>query len=178
MGTVQRLSTGNATAAARPTRTAPAAAPVSSQPARTNASAVANRMTAAPTALPLSAIPTEWVPNGTTERRVETKSGFLTLDRGHVSIARNANSIAVRGVDNRNLGGITLRSNPADPTSITAVTPRGTFTGHLSGSGNSFDFRGNDGQHNIHIQRNAHDVRFDTDGFGKLDHGHLNVYDR
>lgn len=135
-------------------------------------------MTAAPTALPLSAIPTEWVPNGTSQRRVETKSGFITFDRGNVNITRNANSISVQGIDNRNLGGITLRSNANDPTSITAVTPRGTFTGRLTGSGNSFDFRGNDGRHNIHIERNARGVRFDTEGFGVLDRGHLNVYDR
>lgn len=166
-------------------RTAPVRAAAPAQAAgspagsgRPSPAAIANRMVAAPEALPLSAIPTEWVPMGTSQRRVDTRTGFIVLERGNMRIDRNANSITVRQIDNRDLAGITLRVDPRDPRTMIANTAVGTYRGRLTGGGDEYQFQADDGRHRIEIKREDGRVRFDTEGFGAIDHGHLNVYDR
>ena len=57
---------------------------------------IANRMVQAPEALPLSAIPAEWVPMGQSQRRVDTRTGPIVLERGNVRVQRDASSISVQ----------------------------------------------------------------------------------
>lgn len=83
---------------------------------------IANRMVQAPEALPLLAIPTEWVPMGQSQRRVDTRTGPIVLERGNVRVQRDASSISVQQIDNRDLAGITLRVDPRDPRAMVAQT--------------------------------------------------------
>lgn len=163
-------------------RTAPARAAAPAQPAsaqgRVSPSSIANRMVAAPEALPLSAIPTDWVPMGTSQRRVDTRTGPIVLERGNVRINRSATQISVQQIDNRDLAGITLRVDPRDPSRMVAQTAVGTFRGRLTGGGDEYQFRADDGRHSIDIERHDDRVRFQTHGFGVIDAGRLNVYDR
>jgi hypothetical protein len=135
-------------------------------------------MVQAPEALPLSAIPTDWVPPGQSQRRVDTRLGFVVLQRGNVRVARSDSAISVQSIDNKDLASITLRVDPRDPRTMVATTPVGTYRGHLTGGGNEYAFQADDGRHSIHVERQRGRVRFDTEGFGVMDHGHLTVYDR
>ncbi len=174
---IQATPQGTNIAKLAPTRAVAAVAPKQAA-GRPSPAAIANRMVQAPEALPLSAIPTEWVPMGQSQRRVDTRTGPIVLERGNVRVNRDANSISVQQIDNRDLAGITLRVDPRDPSRMTAQTAVGTFRGRLTGGGDEFQFQADDGRRRINIERHEGKVRFDTEGFGLIDRGHLNVYDR
>lgn len=171
---LQQSAQASRTAPVRPAALA-AAAPSTGRP---SPASIANRMVDSPEALPLSAIPTEWVPSGNSQRRVDTRVGPLVLERGNVRVSRTESSINVQQIDNRDIAGITLSADPRDPRLLTARTAVGTFQGRLTGGGNEFEFQANDGRHSIQIERQNGRVRFETEGFGVIDRGHLNVYDR
>lgn len=176
---MQIQATPQATQVARtaPVRAAAAVAP-SQAAGRPSPATIANRMVQAPEALPLSAIPTEWVPMGQSQRRVDTRTGPIVLERGNMRVDRSATSISVQQIDNRDLAGITLRVDPRDSSRMIAQTALGTFNGRLTGGGDEFQFQADDGRRRINIERQDGKVRFDTEGFGLIDRGHLNVYDR
>lgn len=162
-------------------RTAPARAAGSAQSGgsgRPSPASMANAMVGSPEALPLSAIPTEWVPMGNSQRRVDTRAGLIVLERGNMRVSRSDTQISVQQIDNRDLAGITLRQDPADPSRLVAQTAVGTYRGRLTGGGDEFEFQADDGRHSIQIERQNGRVRFETEGFGLIDAGHLNVYDR
>ena len=167
------------TAAAAPVRRAQAPAPAAGQPAagHPNAVGTANKMVAAPAVSgtnppnALSAIPESWLPMGKSERGFEARALGMKVAGGKAQLERTNNVISIK----TSQGNFSFKTDPKNPNGIIAVTPKGTFQGSITRNGDKLELKANDGKHGLTMEKKSDYLRFDTDGFGALDAGHLRV---
>jgi hypothetical protein len=167
------------TQAAAPVRRAQAPAAAAGQPAASSSNAVgrANRLLAAPSVSgtnspnALSVIPESWLPMGKSERGFEAKALGVKLLGGKAQLERTNDLVSIKTPQ----GNFSFKTDPKNPNGVIAVTPKGTFQGTITRNGDSVELKANDGKHGLKMQQKSGYIRFDTDGFGALDAGHLRV---
>ncbi len=157
-------------------RTAPAAAAAPAKPTPSQSLQAGNHLASAPGASAtkqsaLDVVPKDWVPMGHSEPKFNAKLGPMTVLSGTAKVDRNENQASIKTPQ----ANFTLRNDPKNPNAIDAVTPQGTYTGTAQRKGNELDFKANDGKHGLTIKKSDKELRVDTQGFGPLDHGHLDV---
>lgn len=120
----------------------------------------------------LDVIPKSWLPDGHTQRSFKAKTGFIQVAKGTADINRDKNSLTIKTP----YADFSFKNDPKHPGKVLAHTSqKGDFVGTLKFDGDKLECQADDGKHSLKIEKVKDYVRFDTEGFGVYDKGHLEV---
>lgn len=119
----------------------------------------------------LAAIPSDWIQMGKTERGYAAKAGFITAESGTAQVQRTNEKISIQTPKIN----FSLSSDPSNPEQVTINTPKGDFSAKIKREGNLLTLTSPEGDRGVKIRKDGNELRFDTQGFGKADGGHLIV---
>lgn len=108
---------------------------------------------------------------GRSEREYAAKAGFITADSGTAKIQRTNERINIETPK----VSFSVSADPQNPDQVTVNTPKGDFSAKIKREGNLLTLTSPEGDRGVQIRRNGNELRFDTQGFGKADGGHLIV---
>ncbi len=119
----------------------------------------------------LSTIPSDWIQMGRSERGYAAKAGFITAESGTAQVHRTKEKISIQTPKIN----FSLSSDPQNPDQVTVNTPKGDFSAKIKRAGNLLTLTSPEGDRGVKIRKDGDELRFDTQGFGKADGGHLVV---